>query len=139
MNHKQKLGYMALGAGILAVGIAIGQFITPNIEARSNGVFDEITCRSLSVVDEKGKKRIFLQAQRSVGSAIVYDKAGKPVIVLGTGENGNAILIRDKAGNQAAGLGAYEKGNAMIVRDKEGKVAAGVGAYEKWQCGIRLR
>ena len=37
MNHKQKLGYMAIGAGIMAVGIAIGQFITPEIEAQNNG------------------------------------------------------------------------------------------------------
>ena len=29
MNHKQKLGYMAIGAGILAIGIIIGQIITP--------------------------------------------------------------------------------------------------------------
>ena len=29
MNHRQKLGYMALGAGIMAVGITIGQFVTP--------------------------------------------------------------------------------------------------------------
>ena len=27
MNHKQKLGYMALGAGVLAIGIIIGQVI----------------------------------------------------------------------------------------------------------------
>ncbi len=33
MNHKQKLGYMPLGAGILAVGIIIGQVVTPDIEA----------------------------------------------------------------------------------------------------------
>ena len=33
MNYKQKFGYMALGAGIMAVGITIGQFITPIIEA----------------------------------------------------------------------------------------------------------
>ena len=31
MNYKQKLGYMALGAGLLAIGIIIGQFITPDI------------------------------------------------------------------------------------------------------------
>ena len=49
MNHKQKLGYMALGAGILAVGIIIGQVITPNIEAQSDGVFDTIMCRQLFV------------------------------------------------------------------------------------------
>ena len=29
MNHKQKLGYTLLGAGIMAVGITIGQFVTP--------------------------------------------------------------------------------------------------------------
>ena len=35
MNYKQKLGYMALGAGILAVGIIIGQWGTPDIEAQN--------------------------------------------------------------------------------------------------------
>ena len=45
VNHKPKLGYMALGAGILALGIIIGQWGTPDIEAQSNGVFDEITSR----------------------------------------------------------------------------------------------
>ena len=45
MNTLQKLGYMALGVGLLAVGIIIGQWGTPDIEAQSNGVFDEITCR----------------------------------------------------------------------------------------------
>ena len=42
MNTWQKLGYMALGAGILAIGIIIGQVITPDIEAQKNGVFDKI-------------------------------------------------------------------------------------------------
>ena len=54
MNHKQKLGYMALGALILAVGITIGQFVTPNIEAQNNGVFDKVVCRELEVVDKAG-------------------------------------------------------------------------------------
>ena len=62
MNQKQKLGYMVLGAGIMAIGIIIGQVVTPDIEAQSNGVFDEITCRSLKVVDEKGETGIQLVA-----------------------------------------------------------------------------
>ena len=66
MNHKQKLGYMLLGAGIMAVGITIGQFITPNIEAQSNGVFDKITCRKIEVVDEKGKRAIVLQSMKGL-------------------------------------------------------------------------
>ena len=52
MNHKQKLGYILLGAGIMALGIAIGQFITPDIEAQNNGVFEKITCRELEVVGQ---------------------------------------------------------------------------------------
>ena len=60
MNHKQKLGYTLCGAGIMALGIIIGQVITPDIEAQSNVVFDEITCRSLKVVDENGKTAIEL-------------------------------------------------------------------------------
>ena len=60
MNHKQKLGYILLGAGIMAVGITIGQFVIPNIEAQSNGVFDKITCREIEVVDKDGDKAIGL-------------------------------------------------------------------------------
>ena len=62
MNHKQKLGYTLLGAGIMAVGIIIGQFVTPTLEAQSNGVFDKITCRELEVVDAKGNKAIVLES-----------------------------------------------------------------------------
>ena len=60
MNYKQKLGYIILGAGILAIGIIIGQVITPDIEAQSNGVFDKITYRELEVVDAKSNKAIVL-------------------------------------------------------------------------------
>ena len=49
MNHKQKLGYTLLGAGIMALGIIIGQAITPNIEAQQHGYFDTIVCHKLFV------------------------------------------------------------------------------------------
>ena len=32
MNYKQKFGYSLLGAGIMALGIIIGQVITPDTE-----------------------------------------------------------------------------------------------------------
>ena len=81
MNHKQKLGYMALGAGILAVGIIIGHFATPDIEAQSNGVFDNITCRSLTVVDEKGARRIALTGY---GYLYMYDETKKAGVIIET-------------------------------------------------------
>ena len=51
MNKKQKLGYTLLGAGIMAVGVTIGQFVTPDIKAQAEGVFEKVVCRELYVVD----------------------------------------------------------------------------------------
>ena len=55
---------MAFGAGILALGIFIGQFVTPDIKAQSDGVFHTITCRLLKVVDNEGNTAIGLTGDR---------------------------------------------------------------------------
>ena len=49
---------MALGVGILAIGIIIGQVVTPNIEAQSSGVFGEVVCTGLTVVNHAGEPMI---------------------------------------------------------------------------------
>ena len=72
MNYKQKLGYMALGAGLLAVGIIIGQWGTPDIEAQSNGVFDKIACREIEVIDKDGNEAIRLYTTKHGGRIRVY-------------------------------------------------------------------
>ena len=92
MNHKQKLGYMALGAGILALGITIGQIITPPIEAQHNGLFNEITCRQLTVVDKNGKNGDWVSQHR--GMKIVctsMTKMEKTAILLGSGERAEIV------------------------------------------------
>ena len=81
MNHKQKLGYMALGAGILAIGIIIGQWGTPDIEAQNKGVFDEIQCKNLIIVDDAGKQAIELG--QNGNDVLIYDRAGQIRIALG--------------------------------------------------------
>ena len=128
MNYKQKLGYMALGAGILALGIIIGQWGTPGIEAQSNGVFDEITCRSLKVVDKHGKNAIWLESNDIANGITVYDKYGKRGVILGTYTDKlkgvekahNAIDI--KHGKAGVSLTASESGNEVVIFDKVGKV-----------------
>ena len=110
MNHKQKLAYMALGALILALGITIGQVITPTIEAQNNGVFDDITCRSLRVVDEKGDRAISLSS---------YSHEAFPE---------TAITVWDRAGASAADNSKHKKAfevnisglsNVLKVYDKD--------------------
>ena len=114
MNHKQKLGYTVLGAAIMAVGITIGQSVTSDSEAQSNGymalgavvllgavgltnppsnsVFDKITCRRLEVVDEKGNQSVVLESrdamlEKNRGNITVYDTRGNQSVLLNGGES----------------------------------------------------
>ena len=118
MNQKQKLGYMVLGAGIMAVGITIGQFITPNIEAQSNGVFDEIVCKKLSVVDEEGNKAIDLSTDEGARSIMIYDKEGIPEIILDAGSLGTTVTIHNKETGGGISLFAEEVSSGIWVRHK---------------------
>ena len=138
MNYKQKLGYMAIGAGILAVGIIIGQIITPDIEAQSNGVFDKIQCRELEVVDKHNETAIRL----SGNNILIYDKHGnleislgaksisifnerKSAIFLSAGRMQNSIWINDETGKTAIELIAYKilgGHNRITILDKKGNV-----------------
>ena len=132
MNHKQKLGYTALGAGILAVGIIIGQIITPDIEAQSSGVFDKITCREIEVVDKNGKKAIGLEVSElgSTVSWVFFDQIichslsvrnpiedGYPQINLDSAPGRSQLTIVDERGRTAIKLSSGEN---FRVGDREG-------------------
>ena len=95
MNQKQRLGYMALGAGILAVGIIIGQIITPDIEAQSNGVFDKIQCREIEVVDKDGETAIRLYTTKHGGDIRMDSKDGR-IANMGIGEDGGVFYLSGK-------------------------------------------
>ena len=150
MNHKQKLGYMALGAGILAVGIIIGQIITPDIEAQRNGVFDEIVCRSLKVVDKDGNRAISLSASTygnpSYGSLKmrqnvieVYDGQGKEEAVsIGWYDDRpraqSSVIVHQNTGTYGVKMqatGSYNGDNTwngIIVYDQSMRSAVTVAA-----------
>ena len=139
MNQKQKLGYMVLGAWIMAVGIIIGQVITPNIEAQSKGVFDKITCRGIEVVDENGKRRAFLgrrvtllsPGHELVGNAFqLFDKDGEKVIELSTDALMNQIVLYDKKGSQAVRLLEVGGRYTAIQVGQSGKPGFSVDLYD---------
>ena len=123
MNHKQKLAYMALGALILALGITIGQVITPTIEAQNNGVFDDITCRMLVVVDQAGKPAISLTASELFGNVIQISDKEDIAITLAASEDSNVILVQDKAGKGGLYFNASTDENIIRLIDKAGKAA----------------
>ena len=125
MNYQQKLGYMALGAGILALGIIIGQVITPNIEAQSNSVFDKITCRELVVTAENGNKAIALVATEEAGNGIIiYNPAEEGTIVLVATEQQSQVSISDRVGTKAINLLSDNttpfEGNSVTIYNQVG-------------------
>ena len=127
MNHKQKLGYTLLGAGIMLAGITIGQFITPQLQAQNNGVFDKITCRELEVVDQDGKKAIGLQSNEKVNTVVVYGSGGNKAVELGSNkiykfgediENWVAVLdggTYGRTGELAILLASYDDDTNMVA------------------------
>ena len=119
MNNKRKLGYTLLGAGIMAIGITIGQFLTPNIEAQSNGVFDKIVCREIEVVDKNGNKAIALFSDADFTRLIVYNPQGKQGIKLESGGWGNYVIVFEDQDDEKEGvsLAGTSEENYVIVRN----------------------
>ena len=113
MNHKQKLGYMALGAGLLAVGIIIGQWGTPDIEAQSNGVFDKIACREIEVIDKDGNEAIRLYTTKHGGDIRMYSKDGRIATMGIVDESGGSIFLSGKGKS-------LDKGTVSMRTDEDG-------------------
>ena len=129
MSHKQKLGYMALGALIMLIGMGVGStFFTPHIEAQQNGVFDTITCRELKVVDKNGQQAIELNGGAGNYIVIFNNKNGQSAIELGS-LGANNIMICDENGKKAIGLKSFRGGNSIDISDQNGKVAFEFNAY----------
>ena len=147
MTYKQKLGYMALGAGIMAVGITIGQFITPNIEAQSNGVFDEIQCSKLTVIDELGKRAIELGKHGN--DVLIYDRAGQIRIALGRivsldgMVSGYGIVVYSeegwRSGNKIQLYAGKDDNSISVQRFEEAGVPEVSLFVDEAEGGIRLR
>ena len=161
MNNKQKLGYMALGAGIMAIGITIGQFITPNIEAQSNGVFGEIQCSKLTVVNEAGRTAIDLTSSQEKGNALIlFSPAGRTAVALHTdgkvasigmsnnggegvvlfcSEDANGLQIFDEADESAITVVAAKGlGRVVTVSNEAGGHAVKLSSYDDLGNGVSV-
>ena len=130
---------MALGAGILALGIIIGQFVTPDIKAQStdlpmdfddielppsNRRFNKITCRELEVVDKDGKKAIVLNSYKGNNTVMVLGKTGG-LVALDTSDERNSVLIYGKEDQHLPAVQLYhhKEGNGIVIQNKHGKKA----------------
>ena len=123
LKRFEKLQYMVIGAVLMAVGIGIGSIFTPPLNAqRINNVFDNITCRSITVVDENGKKAIVLGSKPDINGLTIFDHKGNASIAMSTGINPDekAISIFDSEGKYVAiKIVSQLLGNSIAVNNIE--------------------
>ena len=124
MNHKQKLGYTFLGVMATLIGIGVGSILSPPLVAQRNGVFDEVQCNKLTVVDRWGKAAINLYAVEQGNGILVSNIGGEPAFFLLAGEDENSVTVANKVGNPAVRLiASKEEGSRISVVDNAGEEA----------------
>ena len=122
MNHKQKLGWTLLGAVIMLVGVGVGSIVSPPSVAQRDGVFREIQCTQLTVVDKAGRAVVTLTADEVANRILVTNTTGEATIGLIASEDVNRIIFTDKAGKTAIDLKSGERWNEIAVFDKDGNI-----------------
>ena len=141
MNHKQKFGYMALGAAVLALGVIIGQWVTPDIEAQNNGVFDKVVCRELEVINEEGSKRAIHLGSDNVGSFLsLKDEDGEAAITLSVDGLGKGITIYAKGYKEAITINHLEhfKANSISLYNTPTKKKGIDLLSSEWGSSIKI-
>ncbi len=108
---------MGLGAVIMFIGLAVGAVVSPPLTAQRNGVFGDIECTGLIVVNEEGKQVIeFGSSTKVEGMFDVRDKNGKRGIRLIAGEKGNSVLLAAPGGrDKAVSISSEQTTNSILM------------------------
>lgn len=123
---------MVLGAVIMLIGLAVGAIVSPPLIAQHNGVFGEIQCTKLTVVDNMGKTAVELDSHEEAGNSVtVNNKQGNSAVILRSSELGNIVFLANKQGNSAIVLLSHEDwGNLASIYNNQGKTAVELGRSE---------
>ena len=117
MKRRFCVRSMGLGAGIMLIGLAVGAIVSPPLGAQRNGVFGDIECAALTVLDKNGKSAILLRSTEYSNNVTVEGKDGNSVY-LSSSEDGSSVAISGKNGNGVViqTLGEY---NSVTLYSKE--------------------
>ncbi len=124
----ERLMYMGFGVLIAVGGYFFGTLHSDHVDAQiapANVEYNEISCRSLTVVDEDGKPRIVLNTNPDLHGNVVIailDVNRKPRIALSTFTDGNdGIAILDVNGKPRVVLGTDSDGEGKLyILDEKG-------------------
>ena len=122
---------MGVGAGIMLIGLAVGAIVSPPLVAQRNGVFGDIQCTGLEVVDKHGRKALAFTDDEKGRWIELFDKQGELAISLAAhseGKRENAIVVYER-GKMAIDLSADESNRQLSIIDKHQKAAILLGTY----------
>ena len=115
----------------MLVGLGLGAIVSPPLIAQSDGVFGEIRCSSLTVVDKRGEPAVIIESNEDGNGMILYDQAGKDAAILHTKDDGTTLSIYRPAGTRAASLVSNEDGGGLGLFDNEGEIAINTQVVDK--------
>ena len=106
---------MGLGAVIMLIGLAVGAIVSPPLIAHGGagviGVFGEIVCTGLTVIDKNGNKAIALKTESMGNLVTVYTQDGEAAIGLDSNYTGNFVrvfdpdkVVQDRSGGTGRGV-----------------------------------
>ncbi len=133
MQFKQKLAYIALGGllvfmGQLLPGLIAGGSATAQDE-KVSGEFDQVTCRSLKIVDNQGKTYALLEKQGSGWTSNViqvFNHSGKTVCNITETPSGGYISVHSSNTSASASMGIDQSNGDGRVRvtNRDGNLQA---------------
>ena len=131
MKRKICVRSMVLGAVIMLIGLGVGAMISPPLSAQRNGVFGEIQCTKLTVVDNMGRPAVVLASSEEGNVIALAGKQGKAAIGLLSHEDvGNSLTICNKQGEEVVMLHSTEYGGRVDVLNNQAKPRATMGVNE---------
>ena len=141
MNLKEKLAYTALGGILVVIGmilasilgeVGVAQNDTSILDDTTIMEFDEIKCRRLSIVDNKGKthavlEKTFERMSDTADVVQIYNNHRRIVCSVGFDPQGNGVWrVNNRSGKRVimAGIERESENGFLDVKGKNGGVAS---------------
>ena len=135
MNYRQKIGYIVLGSLLTLTAMGIGALLAPPLTAQHNGVFEHIECKSLTVVDPRGRDAIMLEYLPTIKSPTIRidNPDGTQGIVLATSDIASTIFLSGPDGLGVL-MGSQKGANTIGLKNPGGEIALNInGSIDKTQ------
>ena len=103
----------------MLVGLGIGAIVTPPLIAQDNGVFDEIICNRLIVLNQQGKPAILLTSTDKGNIFGMMNPQGNKAISLTSTDDENTLMIITPAGKGGCLIDSSNHSNSLTLLQED--------------------